>query len=332
VAEREKLRAQQARDNEKALTEILDAKQALRFKQVILQHFAITKFRGAGALTYARIAEVVDGLKLSKEQREQLQQGTEITKVLDASQQARWREMLGEPFEMVASLTPRLGGFAASGGAGGNKGNAAIVNIPLQYLNYKSVQDDLRLTDEQKKKLPELSQKWNDLSKDLRAAKFGGRVAKGDAAERTKKLAEARSVLDKAIAGVLDAKQILRLDQIQRQQTQKLGQGTLLANAKVRQVLALSDDQIKKLAEVADDAKKTNGLIRTEFLRGSKLEIDDVYSKTLAAHNKLTESKCDAVLTTQQRDTLRALLGAPFKGDLPRFFFNAPFDGGGFPG
>src|SRR5215207_9176608 len=91
--EREKLREQQAKDNEKALGEILKPEQLTRFKQLVLQYYATAPAR-FGASSVGRIVEVVEGLKLTKEQKDDLQQGKELAKVLDEKQQKLWKELL----------------------------------------------------------------------------------------------------------------------------------------------------------------------------------------------------------------------------------------------
>ena len=297
--EAEKQDAQQAADNDKALAEILKPEQLARFKQIMLQVYAKLALSAPGFAILGRIVEVSEGLKLTKEQKDRLAGQEALTTVLDEAQQAKWKEMLGKPFEPLPSpLGQRVGGPTAR--------TTALANVMLQHLGVQSVQEDLKLSSDQLKKLPELTQKWTDLSKDLNGAGGGSRTSPE---ERTKKLAEARTAFNKEIAGLLDAKQLARLHQIGLQQTQKNGTTTLLAAAAVRKELELTEDQSKKLAELNFDAASTRTSLIRELGRADSV-------KALADFNALVDKKLNAVLTPAQHDKLKALLGEPFKGEL----------------
>ncbi len=333
--DREKQRAQHAKDNEKTLAEILEPKQVARLHQLVLQSYVnvpAATFGSPSGPFYSRFVEVVEGLKLTKDQQAQIQKGTEFAKVLDAKQQAMWKEMLGEPFAKAAELAP--GGFPK-----GFPNRPTIAHEQLQYLQQKSVQEDLKLSETQIKKLPELEKTWLELAKDLNVIGGPGDFAK-TIAERNKKLAEARASLQKSIASVLDAKQGARLEQIELQQLQKRSQRLLLTHDLVRRGLNLSEEQIKKIADITKDENQTQNLVSNELSGGfvvvqGTMQIDADYSKISLALSKITAKKLDAVLTAQQHETVRAMLGAPFMGDLilPKggFGFGGGFGGGGIP-
>jgi hypothetical protein len=305
----EKLRAELARDNEKALAEILQPQQLTRLKQVILQFYA--QGRPVPSPFLGRFVEVSEGLALTREQKDRLQQGAELARVLDEKQQAKWKAMLGEPFANVASLST---GFRFRGRGG------RVLNTQLEYLDEKSVREDLKLADGQIKRLPELSQKWDELTRDV----LNGPPSE----ETTRKLAEARAALGKAVAGVLDEKQVARLRQIERQQLQKQGQGTLLAEAEVQKELALSEDQVTKITAINEDARATRNMISIELLRRVNDRVDEDYTRTIQAFNKIADGKLNALLAQAQHDRLRAMLGEPFKGEIRSGFI----PGGGFGG
>jgi len=305
--DREKMRAEQARDNEKALAEILEPKQLARLKQVTLQYLASTGARGSPSL--GRVGEVAEGLHLTRDQQDRLQQGAAFASVLDERQQAKWKEMLGAPFANAATLNQRLTPGGQGGGRGTGGPGTVFAPVQLNYLAAKDVQADLKLTDEQIKKLPELTQKWEELTRDLPAAR----------AERTAKLNEAREALDRAIAGVLDGKQAARLHQIELQQTRKRGLGALLTGAGVQKELELSEEQVKKIADIRADAASTEALMSRELAlaadsrRGAP---DETYGKTVQEFNRSTDTKLNAVLTPKQADRLTAMLGEPFTGEV----------------
>jgi hypothetical protein len=300
----DKLRAELAKDNEKALAEILRPQQLARFKQVILQFYA--QGRPVPNAMLARFVEVSEGLALTKEQKDRLLQGEEPARVLDEKQQAKWKAMLGEPFAQVASLS--MGSF---GGPGGR-----VLNTQLQYLDEKSVREELKLADGQIRKLPELSQKWDELTRDVLNAPSGE--------EWARKMAQARASWDKEVAGVLNEKQVARLHQIELQQLRKSGLGTLLAEAEVRKGLDLSGDQIKKIAAIDEDARAARNLIFLELFRTADRRVDEDYARTLEGFNKIADGRLNAVLSQKQHDKLPAMLGEPFKGEIT----SGPFGGG----
>jgi hypothetical protein len=310
----QKLSAEQARDTEKALAEILQPQQHARFQQVILQYYARV-ITGLPSPILGRLVEVSEGLKLTREQKDRLQQGEELARVLDEKQQATWKEMLGQPFAKVASLS--TGSGLGGGRVVGERAGAA--NVRLRYLNAASVRVELKLTEGQIKKLPELTQKWDELTGDIL------RTPPGE--ERAKKLAEAQAALDKSIAEFLDDKQVARLRQIQLQQMQRSGQGTLLTAPEVRKGLGLSEDQVRQITAINQDAGNTRSLISRELRRVFDQRLDEDYTKTMQEFNKIADKKIDPVLTQVQHDKLRALLGEPFKGEIAFGPFGGP---GGF--
>src|SRR5262249_46379952 len=155
---------------------------------------------------------------------------------------------------------------------------------------------------------PELAQKWDELTRDVLNGPPGE--------DMTRKLAEARAALGKVVAGVLDEKQVARLRQIELQQLQKQGQGTLLAEAEVQKELALSEDQVTKIAAINEDARATRSMISIELLRRVNDGVDEDYIRTMQAFNKIADGKLNAVLAQAQHDRLRAMLGEPFKGEI----------------
>src|SRR5262249_33644046 len=113
-------------------------------------------------------------------------------------------------------------------------------------------------------------------------------------------------------------------------QLQKQGQGTLLAEGEVQKELALSEDQVKKIAAINEDARATRSMISRELFRAVDNRVDEDYTRTIQAFDKIADGKLNAVLAQAQHDRLRAMLGEPFKGEIrSRFFPGGSF--GGFP-
>ena len=65
-----------------------------------LQRYVGAQGRGSSR-TAVSFVEVSEGLKLTREQKEQVENGEELAKVLDERQQAKWKEMLGKPFSLM---------------------------------------------------------------------------------------------------------------------------------------------------------------------------------------------------------------------------------------
>src|SRR5262249_26892969 len=180
----------------------------------------------------------------------------------------------------------------------------------LQYLQQKSVQEELKMTEAQLKKLPDLEKKWQDATSDR----------PGTFEEFQRKRQEATAAIDQAISELLDKVQNPRFRQIELQQAQKRGLGTLLPNARAAKGLELTDAQQKKIADLNRDAPQPGRLISAELLLAGRQQPSEEYTKTIDGFNQVVEKKLTAVLTEAQQARLKGLLGEPFKGEinLPR--------------
>jgi hypothetical protein len=212
--ETEKKRKAQAESMEKDLAAVLSKEQMKRFKQLILQTYVNTNI-GAGfavpaALrnrTLTRLFEVQQGLKLSEEQKQKLQAGAEIDKLLDAGQLARWKEQLGEPFE--GNLRPT---FARAG-----PGFRQRPTLALQALETKRVQAELKLTEKHIEAVRELEKKYQEKM-----------TSAGNGQDFLKQIQAAQAELDAGCKKLLDAGQAKRLDEIILQHAYRNGLNALL--------------------------------------------------------------------------------------------------------
>src|SRR5262249_17512833 len=122
-----------------------------RLNQIGLQRLGQTLDRSGTSRLLGQKA-VVDELKLTDDQKKQLADNARLTAVLTEAQQAKWKEMLGDPF--TGLLQPSFGGGTPVGGGFPGRTLPEIV-----YLRQVSVQQELKLTDTQKEKITSLAQK-----------------------------------------------------------------------------------------------------------------------------------------------------------------------------
>ncbi len=179
---------------------------------------------------------------------------------------------------------PFAGGFGAS---------------PLMLLGQKSVQDELKLTDDQVKKVQELAEKQRDAFRDFQNL---------DQDERRKKLQEMAQSNQKAIGAILKEGQLKRLKQITWQQQ---GPGAF-RDPEVASALKITDEQKQKMRDIQQSAfGELRDLGRDEEAQKKRQEI-----------LKTTNDKILGLLTAEQKEKWKELTGEPFKGEIRRPQFN----------
>jgi Spy/CpxP family protein refolding chaperone len=190
----------------------------------------------------------------------------------------------------VQAQRPGGGGFGFGGfGAG-------------LLLRNASVQKELKLTDAQKEKLTAALDKVRDKYKDD-IAKFRD-LSEEERRDLGKKMSEDTN---KAVAGILDAKQRKRFKQIELQQ----GGIMAFANPEVQKELKLTDEQKKQLREIAEEqGKKMRELFQGGFNEETR--------KKMAELRKETQEKTDKVLTAEQKKTWKEMTGEPFQVQFER--------------
>jgi Spy/CpxP family protein refolding chaperone len=180
---------------------------------------------------------------------------------------------------------PRGGG----GGFGGGQ---------LGLLSQKSVQDELKLSEDQIKQATQLSEKQ-------REAFRGARDLSQE--ERQKKFADMVAANDKALAEILKPDQLKRLKQISLQL-----RGTMaIADPETVAALKLTDEQKEKVKTIAEDFRKEAG---NRAGGGDREEA----RKRRAEARKTAEDQLMAVLTDEQKTKWKELAGEPFKGEIRR--------------
>lgn len=283
--------------SDKAVADILDAKQAKRFRQIILQSHE--KAGGLGAVV--KYSGVAEELKLTEEQRGRLDKNEDAAKVLTDAQKEAVKGLLGEPYKepLVLGGPPEGWRSPADGRV------SAAKPADLHYATQKSVQEELKLTEDQKTKLAEADKAFTDAT----------RAAAGlSAAERRQKQAEAVTAAEKAVTAALKAEQTKRLAEIALQQdlkrTPTTGLATVLAGAKASAALELTADQRASLRTVSQNATQVRNLVYDQGLS------QDDEAKLLADLKRVQDERTLKVLTAEQQKTWKEMLGKPFEGEV----------------
>ena len=171
------------------------------------------------------------------------------------------------------------------------------------YLNQKSVQEELKLSDEQVKKLKELSDKQREAFQGLRDL---------SQEERRTKMQESAKATQKAIGEILNDKQQKRLKQIELQQQG----GRALANEDVAKTLNLTDEQKKKVQTILTEGRPAAG-----GGGGQRGQLDEEARKKMEEARKARNEKILGVLNDEQKAKWKEMTGEPFTGkiEMPRF-------------
>ncbi len=164
-------------------------------------------------------------------------------------------------------------------------------------LTQKSVQEELKLTDEQIKKITE----WQEKTRNDRSESKG---LKGE--QLRKKLAERIKAEKEFVNNLLKPEQLKRLKQISLQQ-HLCALTSLLSRKEIAQALELTDEQREKIAEIRKES--TNRILGVGRL-------DAEGRKKIQEISKETKGKALAVLTAEQKRKLLEMMGKPFKGEI----------------
>ncbi len=173
----------------------------------------------------------------------------------------------------------------------------------FMLLTQKSVQKELKLSDDQIKKLEAALAKQKEIYQGL------GDL---DAKERAKKLAQLSVAGEKAISETLKPEQIKRFVEISRHH-EGLHQSVEAKDGEVAAALRLTDDQKAKIKTIGEE-------LGTEVREAVKAAAGD-RTKMAAKMQDLRKSgdeKLMKLLTDEQKTKWRELIGEPFKGELTR--------------
>jgi hypothetical protein len=170
------------------------------------------------------------------------------------------------------------------------------MTVRLILLRQKSVQEELKLSEELCKKVVEYTNKEHEEHQ---------KVLKLNEEEREKKDNELEKEHEKFIAANLSEAQRKRLDQI----TMQVFGLRFLTRPKAAEVLKLSAEQQEKFKQLQEEARKELAAI---------VEDKDPEGKNekLAKLRADIDKKIEAILTDEQKEIARSYVGEPFKGKI----------------
>lgn len=199
----------------------------------------------------------------------------------------------------IMTLCLALGLTSLASGQGQDRQQPREPPVLGPVLSNPEVRKELKLSEEQVGKLKDALVKVTEKFKDD-VAKF----QRMSPEEQQKKMKAFSEDSNKAISGVLDAKQWKRFKQIQWQIN---GVGAL-QDQDLQKELKLSDDQKKKLDDIFNDANK-----KLQEMMKSRETPQEQY-RTLFQD---VDKKVNAVLTEDQQKNLKDLKGPPFQASRP---------------
>ncbi|QEL17172.1 Spy/CpxP family protein refolding chaperone [Limnoglobus roseus] len=220
-----------------------------------------------------------------------------------------------------SALAQRPGGGGAGGGFGMGGGFGGGSAYRLVATN-KVLQDELKVTDEQKKKVEEAMKPITEKQRELfSGGGFGQNATDEQRKEMREKMEKISEETKKAVEGVLDDKQKTRLSEIN---VQVLGFGAF-SNKDVQEKLKLTDAQKEKVKTVAETYQKDSAELRKDMPRvggrgqGGNNQPSEEDAKKLADYRKKAdalkseaEDKVKAELTADQKTTWKTLVGEKF--------------------
>ena len=203
------------------------------------------------------------------------------------------KTVLAFGFVALVSSSPAL---AQGRGFGGGGGGAML-------LTNKSVQAELKVTDEQAGKLGEFGQKMQDKQREE-----GQKLQDVPQDERRAKMQEIGKVIQaeisKGLGDILKPEQVKRFHQVQ---IQAAGYNAFTQPAVVEK-LKLTDDQKAKLAEISTEA----GATMREVFQSAGDDRAAAMTK-IQELRKATFEKAAALLTADQKSAWKDLIGSPFE-------------------
>jgi Spy/CpxP family protein refolding chaperone len=184
------------------------------------------------------------------------------------------------------------------GGYGGFGGG----NV-LSLLTQKSVQEELKLTEDQITKVTDLqkSQRGSFNFKDLKD------LSKED---RAKKAEERTKATDTALSSILNPPQLKRVKQISLQQRGM----SALSDEAVATALSLTADQKEKVKALQEEMRTAT----SDLFKGGKGGFNEEARKKVEEARKSNNEKGEAILTADQKAKWKELAGEPFKGEITR--------------
>jgi hypothetical protein len=202
-----------------------------------------------------------------------------------------------------------LGGDAPPRRRGGGMGRDSLLGL----LRIEQVQKELKLSEDDLAKVKKVNE---DISAEM--TKEATEIRKiEDQAERRTKMTELAAKLDKKaeeqLGSALSKEQMARLGQIR---VQARGTVASLANKSVAEKLKLTEDQQKKVADLAKEMQTK----RTEMFSNLRDATPEQRTEAMKKYRELsaeTDKKALEVLTDEQKKAFEEMKGAKFEMPAP---------------
>ena len=167
-------------------------------------------------------------------------------------------------------------------------------------LSNKSVQKELKVTDEQAEKLNTFAREMMEKQRE----EFQANRDLSQEERRERGLRTRATELVKGMGGILKPEQVKRFEEIQLQQS---GVGAF-SSPRVQEGLKLTDDQKTKLREINEESSQA---MRDAF-QDSQSDREGAMKKFAELRKQATE-KAVGVLTDEQKKTWKEMTGEPFE-------------------
>ena len=194
----------------------------------------------------------------------------------------------------------------------GGFGGGMMGGDPLNLIRSKTVQEDVKITEDQGSKLKEWAKDYAPKMQEMMKAKREG-IDPSQFREKMPAIQAAMAVETyKELATVLKPEQIARLKQIE---VQMAGTRAFTMPA-VTEALKLKDEQKEKLKDVADSAQKETMDLGQEygvrFPGGQPMDAEKAkeFSKKMAAINDETMKKVMGMMSDDQKKAWKEVTGA----------------------
>lgn len=313
---------------EKELVALLGAEKRARFRQIVLQQLEQPAVIRTSRTRTSRTSmwncqDIVEPLHLTAEQVAKLSGGAAARDVLTEPQQKKWQEMKGEAYS--GTLTSAVTGIATDR----TRTRTPVVPARFRYLEAPAIHTELKLTAAQIAEVDRMQAKWRQLTAGAPIWTDG---------ERPGKLAAATEQLEGELKRILQPAQVKRYEQVLNQQlfffasritgspgTSLLAPSTfrvarqgglleLLTYPPTAKAIGLSAEQQRQTTEIVDNHVQTGRLISSHLGTGARS--DETTTRATAALREQTEKQLAKVLTDQQREVARDLVGEPFTGTI----------------
>jgi len=170
---------------------------------------------------------------------------------------------------------------------------------PIMLTN-KSVQEELKITDDQKEKLGEKMRSMIGKYTEVFAK------AKGEPGEMEKLMKVVQDAATKELAEILKPEQMQRLKQIERQQSITR---TLTDDNDAIKDLGITDEQKDRIKQIGDESVKEVADLLKQFGKDNARETNE---KVLAARKEANE-RATKLLTETQQAKWKEMIGEPFE-------------------